>query len=193
MNDQTKTETKANPKGTAPAPDAPAEAKAEVKPFPLNALTVPRMRPLFAAEGDAGNRWRATAPRETPWEYSLRDEFWASNADRLRFGDTIEVLCDDNSYFVELLVIDADSPGRGVPNKRISVAELRHVDLRAAQRIPQASEYIVKHRGDFMKWCVVRIADDKPIIEKCYDKGEAEEKMRAFLRARGENKKSKAA
>lgn len=173
----------------APPPDHPPPAPDVVKADPIRPLTVPRMRPIASSMGDSGNLFRATAPRGTPAEWPRHDEFWSSNADKLLVGDIIQVIPDDAEYFQEFYVYDADSPGKGVPNKRVSVAEIRFVDMHKVRRVPQADEYKVELRGDFLKWCVIHITSDKPIFEKCYDKGEAQEKLRAFLRTKSADRK----
>lgn len=182
------TDTKTKTDATKPAETKDAETKTEVRIVPL---TVPRLRPVFASMGDSGNLWRATAPSGTPHQHTEDDVFWSNVADKLLVGDIIHVVPDDSAWFREFYVVEADSQARGVPNRRISVASIRPpVDMNATRRVPQADEYKTEMRGDFLKWCVVRIADDKPIVDKCFDKTEADEKMRAFLRTRAPVKKA---
>lgn len=180
-----KTEVKKSDQAAETAVAAAAEGpKAAIPADKVTPLPTPCLRLLSASVSDRGNRWRATVPSVTSSDHPGYDAFWSGVADKLAVGDIIEVIPDDAAYFLEAYVYEQDSPGNGIPNRRVSVAVIRHTDMIAARRIPRADEYAIEMRGDLLRWCAVEVATGRPVFDKCYDRAEADEKLRAFLRTK---------
>lgn len=106
----------------------------------------------------AFNTWRLTVPSETTLEDLKRAAFYAHIARQLRMGDLIQVMPDNRSYFVELLVVDTAS-------QYAKVAVLRDVKLEALQASTTAAfpGYSVEYAGDHERWRVIRESDRKQL------------------------------
>ena len=106
----------------------------------------------------AFNTWRLVVPSETTIEDLKRGAFYAHIAQQLKHGDLIQVMPDNRSYFVELLVIDS-----GAQFAKVTV--IREVKLEALQAATSAAfpGYTVEYAGDHERWRVIRDSDRKPL------------------------------
>lgn len=102
--------------------------------------------------------WEVTPEVGTPFEALLDPKYWAHVSAQFRRGARIEVLPPDNSYFAELLVIDAGK-------LFAKVKALRFVNLSEPVQPEQAVEeksvaagYEIKWAGR-AKWRVIRSED----------------------------------
>lgn len=100
--------------------------------------------------------WRLTVPSETAIDDLKRASFYAHIAQNLRHGDLIQVMPDNRSFFVELLVVD-------VAPQYAKVMVIREVKLEALQA--NASQafpgYTIEYAGDHERWRVIRDSDKK--------------------------------
>lgn len=100
--------------------------------------------------------YRAIVPSETTLDDLKRSAFWAHVAQMLRPGYLIQVMPDNRSYFVELLVVDAGA-------QFAKVAVLREVKLEVLQAgaSPAFPGFSVEYAGDHERWRVIRESDRK--------------------------------
>ncbi len=98
--------------------------------------------------------WCATPEFETPPEALLDPGYWAHKAAHLTKGDIIHARPEDDSYFMELLVLE-------VGKLFAKVVALRVVKITDAQilniKVPEG--YEIKFRGPVKKWSVLRGTD----------------------------------
>lgn len=111
------------------------------------------------------NQWQAKPEHGTPHEALLERGYWAHVSVKLRRGDIITALAEDNSYFMEMLVLDAGK-------LFASVCQIRLIEITAAQmfnvKIPEGFE--IKFRGP-RKWSVLR---GKDVLAEDMEKAAAE-------------------
>lgn len=121
----------------------------------------------FTSAEFSRNLWTVTPEPGTAFETVLKPEYWAHVAKKLRRGDRIEVLSEDNSYFAELIVLSAAPLWA-------KVAVLRNVELATAPKAEASQDdFEIKHRGK-MKWSVLR-KSDKAILKEGLDTREQAE------------------
>lgn len=96
----------------------------------------------------------------------LRPEYWAHVATKLRKFDIIEVLPEDGSFFVELIVLQV-----GIGYAKVML--LREVGLEADEVLPDADGVIVKWKGPHRKWAVIRTTDGQILRDGHEDKAAA--------------------
>lgn len=126
------------------------------------------------------NQWTAKPEFGTPSEALLDPAYWAHVSSKLRRGDIINALSEDNSYYSELLVLDAGK-------LFAKVCELRCVKITADQMlnitVPEGFE--IKFRGP-RKWSVLRQDGKETVVMKDgMDKQEAERWLAEHLHAFG--------
>lgn len=119
----------------------------------------------FVASEVVRNQWHAKPEYGTPPE-ALRDpKYWAHVSSHMRRGDVVTALAEDNSYYLELLVLD-------VGKLFAKVCELRCKMIEPSQMlnvvVPVGFE--IKFRGP-RKWSVLR-GDD--VLAEGMDKQAAE-------------------
>lgn len=123
----------------------------------------------FSARPDAG----------TTVEDVLEPAYWANIAEQLQPATRIEVMPMDGAYFAELIVLSASRTAA-------VVAPLRIVHLTAASdaAVEQGEdpEYSVKFRGP-RKFCVMRNADNQPVIEDIDTKEQAYRELSDYVKA----------
>jgi hypothetical protein len=112
------------------------------------------------------NEWHVKPEYGTPPEALLDSAYWAHVSSKMRRGDIVYALSEDNSYFSELLVLDAGK-------LFAKVAQLRCVQITQAQfvNVPVPEGYEVKFRGP-KKWSVLR---GKDVLKDDMDKATAEQ------------------
>ncbi len=127
----------------------------------------------FKSSDSVRNQWHAQPEFGTPPEALLDPAYWAHVSAQLRRGDIIYALSEDNSYFVELLVIDAGKLFAKVVQLRcvkISTAQMLNVD------VPEG--YEIKFRGP-KKWSVLR---GKDVLKDDMEKSQAEQWLADHLK-----------
>lgn len=120
------------------------------------------------------NEWHAKPEFGTPPEALLDSAYWAHVSSKMRRGDIVYALAEDNSYFSELLVLD-------VGKLFAKVCQLRCVKITQAQmlnvEVPEG--YEIKFRGP-RKWSVLR---GKDVLTEDKEKAEAERWLEDHIKA----------
>lgn len=120
------------------------------------------------------NQWQVEPEYGTPPEALLDPSYWAHVSAQLRRGDVIYALSVDNSYFVELLVMDAGK-------LFAKVCQLRCIEITPAQMLnvtlPEGFE--IKFRGP-RKWSVLK---GKDVLNENLEKAAAEQWLTDHLKA----------
>jgi len=98
-------------------------------------------------------------------EDALKPEYWAHVAPKLRQGDTIRIIPEDDSYFAEALV---RATGTGFAKLEL----LRHIPFDAAQTEAVPDTVEVKWGGPHDKWRVIRRSDGH-VLARGLDKAAA--------------------
>jgi hypothetical protein len=123
--------------------------------------------------------WRVVAEEATEIEDILKPIFWAHVGHYMQRFDRIEVLADDETWFVELLVRDA---GRGFAK----VAVLSKHTFEDATEAPSTIEgFEVVWKGPIRKFVVIRNADRSLLKEQLANKAQAIAWTQEFIRAGG--------
>lgn len=127
----------------------------------------------FKQSNSVRNQWHAEPEFGTPAEALLDPGYWAHVSAQLRRGDIICAISQDNSYFIELLVLDAGK-------LFAKVVKLRCIEISQAQmlnvQVPEGFE--IKFRGP-KKWSVLR---GKDVLIEDKTKQEAETWLTEHLR-----------
>jgi hypothetical protein len=113
-----------------------------------------QLKPNALAEAEFSRRgYRAIVPGDTSIEDMVVPSYWAHVASRLRPGDMIEVLAEDNSFYAEFIV-------RSARRLDATVSLLRRVELEPAKLDASITEgYEIKFRGSRSKWSILRGKD----------------------------------
>lgn len=126
----------------------------------------------FKPANSMRNQWDVEAEFGVPPEALLDPSYWAHVSAQLRRKDIIYVLSKDNTYWSELLVIDAGK-------LFARVVQLRCVKIEPAQmlnvQVPEGFE--IKFRGP-KKWSVLR---GKDVLKDDMDKAQAENWLREHI------------
>lgn len=127
----------------------------------------------FKQSESVRNQWQVTPEHGTPPEALMDNAYWAHVSAYLRRGDIIVALPDDNSYYLELLVMDAGK-------LFAKVFELRCVKISSSQmlNIKVPDGYEIKFRGP-RKWSVLR---GKDVLKDDMDKQVAERWLEDHLK-----------
>lgn len=122
--------------------------------------------------------WVMTVEENTSMETVLKPDFYANVAARMHPYDRIRVRIDTGEWYCELLVVDC---GRAWAK----VVKIFEVDLTGdAPEVPRSEafeQFVVKHRGPHLNWCVLRKADKEPLKEMCATKQEAEAWLASYV------------
>jgi hypothetical protein len=130
----------------------------------------------FKSSNSVRNQWDIEPEFGTPIEALLDPGYWAHVSAQLRRKDIITAMAEDNSYHVELLVIDA--------GKLFAKVVLKdRLDITSAQMLNVAvpEGYDIKFRGP-RKWSVLR---GKDVLREDMDKPQAEAWLREHILAMG--------
>lgn len=124
------------------------------------------MRNIFTATPEAG----------TPVDVVVKNEYWSHATRLFHPSDRIEVIPEDCSYFVELLVTNVEL-------NRVRVVELRRVVMQESTELQEdlAKDYEVKWRGNIKRHCVLRKSDKKLIKENFATGKEAAQWLSDFV------------
>ena len=128
------------------------------------------------------NAWFAIADVGTKPEDVLSIEYWRHHAaQKIRPSDKIGVMCEDKSWYVEVIVFA--TYGHGAVVRFIS----EPVIIREKAEIPAAdSDYIVEDLGLAKKWGIRRSKDNR-IVQSGLESREAANKwVYEFIRAQGQ-------
>jgi hypothetical protein len=173
-------ETTTKTKATESKVPAGAETEILAMPVPFRPLAVSRMRVIRSSETDFGNVHGVVTPAGTPVEFLTRPEYWQLHANRLRIADTIEAHTDDGVYFARLLVRSVDGTGAAKTRATVALLEVHRFDVLEPDFT--ATTHKVEMKGPHLRWCVVRIADNK-IISDGHDSADvAEAALRNVVR-----------
>ncbi len=118
-----------------------------------------------------------TAESGTTIAMVMKPEFWANTAGKLSQFDHIEVRCEDGRWVADFLVLSA---GRNWARLHLK-AEYKLETSEAALTV--TPKHQVKNRGPHLKWCVIRLADNQPVMEKMDSESAAVNWMREHERA----------
>lgn len=120
----------------------------------------------FKAAEVVRNQWVALPEFGTPPEALLDKAYWAHVSAQLTRGDIISALAEDNSYWSELLVLEAGK-------LFAKVVQLRCIQITSAQMLNMSvpDGYEIKFRGP-KKWSVLRGSD---VLKDGMDKAAAEQ------------------
>lgn len=104
----------------------------------------------------------ATPESGTPFEATLDPKYWAhysvTQSMQMNTNDMILVKPEDGTYFAELLVREVFKGG-------VKVVKLRHVELDKADDGDVDAEYTLKYSGPVIKWQVIRIKDNRQLVQ----------------------------
>jgi hypothetical protein len=141
----------------------------------MTQLEPKRLHPTkFAQSEMKRNQWDVTPEHGTPVEALLDPAYWAHVSAKLRRGDIITALAEDDSYFAELLVLN-------VGKLFAKVVLIRRVEITAAQifnaEVPKGFD--IKFRGP-KKWSVLRGTE---VLKEDMDRPQAEAWLKDHLKA----------
>ncbi len=155
-----------------------AEKVVEFEAPEVRALSENRLKLIVSSAADVGNVFAAVTPAGTPFEHALKPEFWAHTAHRLRQGDEVRVLTDDDIYSGLLHVRDVSAPAAGRLANRARLSVIYHVNFGALKKdMPEASAE-VQWKGPHLKWCIVSALDSRILQEGIGTKEDAFAKLR---------------
>jgi hypothetical protein len=138
---------------TPAAPPPVIPGKPAVRP-----LEQRRLKLICGSSSDIANHFAAVLTSGTPFASVLNPEYWANHAPQLRVGDSIEIHCDDRSWFGRVYV-------REVTKTRASVSQLEFVEFGELAQSTDASLYRVKYAGPHVKWGIELVAGGKLVRE----------------------------
>lgn len=142
----------------------------------------PQAEGNFQEHGTFQFGWDALAAAGTSPEDVLERDYWAHVSAKLRANTKIFVMAEDRSWYGELLVWQTYTNGALVS----FVSGPHH--LNKAGLVREESEFEVFDGGLVKKWCVRRMKDGRAIIEGCESQGEADMKLRNWLKAQGQRR-----
>lgn len=130
----------------------------------------------FQFSEEVRNQWHARPEYGTPSEALLDPAYWAHVSAKMRRGDIVCALSEDNSYYSELLVLD-------VGKLFAKVFALRCVKISPEQMLNVAvpNGFEIKFRGP-RKWSVLRGTE---VLKDDMDKQTAERWLEEHLKAFG--------
>lgn len=130
-------------------------AKESGKTRTARKLGIPRFKPADQVR----TLYCVTVEEGVTQDDVLESSFWSHVAAKLIPGDRIEVRCDDESFFGELLVLDTGKAW-------VKVHPIFFMQLGATTRDETGLDgYIVKYRGPHAKWSVLR-EEDKTVLHE---------------------------
>jgi len=113
--------------------------------------------------------WHATPAEGHTFEDVLNPEYWSHMANKVKVGDHIEVLPEDQTYWALLMVTDV-----GRVAARVMV--LHQVQFKENLPVPGESvpaEFEVAWKGPQMKWAVIRLSDRSVVLRDFPSREEA--------------------
>lgn len=132
----------------------------------------------FTLDEHTNQNWTLTVEENTTLEDVLKPEFLANVAAKMRPYDRVRVRVDSGEWYAELLVITCGRVwAKLVPVFTVDLAckEVEQIESEAYD------QFLVKHRGPHLGWCVLRKADNESIKEKCQTKQEAQSWLASYV------------
>ncbi|MBU3055846.1 hypothetical protein [Pseudomonas indica] len=131
-------------------------ALAAIKPLKRSAVSLDESRCAT---------WFAVVPRGTPRNSLTQPGLWAVVSDRMHAFDAIRAVCEDRSFYADLLVLDA---GRGYANTHLLAFHPLPALVATEASLPVGFE--CAYHGPVQTngsggWCVKRIADGVLMIQ----------------------------
>ena len=121
----------------------------------------------FQTADHYSTRWGAVLSPFHEYTDCFNPAFWSINAPRVERDSIIEVRTEDQRFFAELYVVDANRQG-------ISVVELRHFDLQPDTiNLSPDVGYKVQWKGPQWRYCVIRDSDNAMVQKHMKSKAEA--------------------
>lgn len=112
-------------------------------------------------------RYTAVVDAEANLKTILEPEYWVHVARKLRVMDTIDILCDNETWFAELIVT---SVGTGFAKVQL-LREVKFKNVDGPEVL--SSNFTVKWSGPKLKWAVIRNSDKERVKEGFAAKGDA--------------------
>lgn len=148
------------------------------------ALTATPARSLvpsrFQQAEHARTVWRVVAEEGTAIEDVLKPMFWAHVAHTMARFDKIEILADDETWFVELIVRDC---GRGFA--KVALFAKIEFDAADGEKSTTLEGFTIAWKGPKRRFVVVRDADSTLVKEELASKALALAWVQDFVRAGG--------
>ena len=117
----------------------------------------------------ATTRWSATLPPEHVYKDLFSGAYWSIVARRISIDDIIEVRTEDQRFYAEMYVLDANQT-------QVIVKEMSYFDLQEdaeALAINRDPEYTYAWKGPAWRHCVIRISDGEVMAKNLGSKAEA--------------------
>ena len=120
----------------------------------------------------------------TEFEDIMKPEYWAHVGRVLRPFDIIEVLFENGTHYVELVVVDCGDLWAKVAVKTdLNLAtEKKSADEVREEAVGNAP-YSVAYKGPTVKWAVIRNSDNEYVEKGMATKAEAESWLTNYLKA----------
>lgn len=115
-------------------------------------------------------RWTLTVEPGVVVEDTLASEFWVHVAKDMKPRHEVVVWAHDLSWRADLVVIDAGPLWAKV--KILQRWDFEKILAAYSVPVPETADYEIKHRAS-RKWCVMRLSDNKPVIEDLASKDDA--------------------
>lgn len=143
------------------------ETKVEVK-VEIPAKKNPVLQPERMMLVEHGRQdWIVNAEEGVAVEQIMEPAFWAHTALKMKPFDYIEVRAEDGAWIAELRVLGCD-------RNWARVHLCHHYQLTTTDvSLSQAAKHEVKWKGPHMQFCVIRLADQMTVKEKCETKESA--------------------
>lgn len=153
----------------------------ELPPAPSTEAAPPRslLPSRFQQAEHARTVWRVVAEEGTTIEDVLKPQFWAHVAHTMARFDRIEVLADDETWFLDLIIRDC---GRGFAK----VAILAKTEFEASvEKATSIEGFEIAWKGPKRRWSVIREEGRAPIKDNFPGKAQALAWVQEFVQAGG--------
>lgn len=134
-----------------------------------DATARPRKLPesRFRIADQVRNFWNIVPEEGTSFDALKDPAYWSHNARKMRNGDLIEAVPDDESYWALLRVKSVGPAGA-------QVAVIFHEQPKA-EPLPEAVaiDFEVAHKGPHRRWSVIRLSDKEYIKDQFQTREEA--------------------
>jgi hypothetical protein len=173
------------PAGATPPPASQEPANAQALHSALAEMKRPALRPL--APKDIGLRefktrcHAITLRADQPFDLVSTDpSFWQNCSEILRQGDVVDVHSADGSFFAQFYIRDVGGGPGGKSAHSARVGIIQFVSFDAIESKARALTYAVKFLGPNDGWGIVRISDQKVIVDNLPDREQAETRLRGM-------------
>ena len=162
---------------TPPVPPVPPVSVASPPPRPMRPLAPSKMQ-----LSEYGTRhFTVTLEAGTPLHHLTDPLFWANVTQLLRPCVKVDVFDAGGAFYIELLCRDVAQarPTTGAKGGAMMVV-LRHVELAPLTTKAMPNEHEIRHLGPSDGWCIIRLADERPIVRNLDSREVAEQHLRAM-------------